>query len=140
MVTDDGGMAITRDHAKTFQVVTLPIGQMYHVAVDDQVPYWIYSNRQDDGTMRGPSNSPVPVTNVPSYAAAAGGCAAAASGAAEVAAAGAAARASRGRPGIGGCESGFTHPGARQPGRRLGVVLRQRGDALRQPDSAARGR
>ena len=33
------------------------------------MPYWIYSNRQDDGTMRGPSNSPVPVANVPSYVA-----------------------------------------------------------------------
>ena len=29
--------------------------QMYHVAIDNRVPYWIYSNRQDDGTMRGPS-------------------------------------------------------------------------------------
>ena len=27
---------------------------MYHVHVDNRVPYWIYSNRQDDGTMRGP--------------------------------------------------------------------------------------
>ena len=34
--------------------VTLPNGQMYHVHVDNRVPYWIYSNRQDDGTMRGP--------------------------------------------------------------------------------------
>ncbi len=31
-----------------------PNGQMYHVHVDNRVPYWIYSNRQDDGTMRGP--------------------------------------------------------------------------------------
>ena len=36
--------------------------------LDRQVPYWIYSNRQDDGTMRGPSDRPVPVPNVPSYA------------------------------------------------------------------------
>jgi hypothetical protein len=41
---------------------------MYHVAFDYRVPYWIYSNRQDDGTMRGASDSPVPVPNVPSYA------------------------------------------------------------------------
>src|SRR5207237_6196037 len=27
------------------------------VHVDNRVPYWIYSNRQDDGTMRGPSTS-----------------------------------------------------------------------------------
>ena len=63
--TGDGGMGITTNHAQSFFSVTLPIGQMYHVAIDNRVPYWIYSNRQDDGTMRGPSNSPVPVTNVP---------------------------------------------------------------------------
>ena len=66
-LTDDAGMSITTDHAKHYRRITLPLGQMYHVAVDTQVPYWIYSNRQDDGTMRGPSNAPVPVSNVPSY-------------------------------------------------------------------------
>ena len=30
---------------------------MYHVATDNQVPYWIYTNMQDDGTMRGPSSA-----------------------------------------------------------------------------------
>jgi photosystem II stability/assembly factor-like uncharacterized protein len=43
------------------------------VAIDDQVPYWIYSNRQDDGTMRGPTNQPVPVPNVPALGRAGGG-------------------------------------------------------------------
>jgi hypothetical protein len=28
---------------------------MYHVAVDNQIPYYFYSNMQDDGNMRGPS-------------------------------------------------------------------------------------
>ncbi len=64
VATGDGGAGITRNHGQSFTQFTLPIGQMYHVAVDDQVPYWIYSNRQDDGTMRGPNNQPVPVTNV----------------------------------------------------------------------------
>ena len=45
VATGDNSMGITRDHAKSFQSVQLPIGQMYHVAVDGQVPYWIYSNR-----------------------------------------------------------------------------------------------
>src|SRR5262249_59558483 len=39
------------------QRIRIPNGQMYHVHVDNRVPYWIYSNRQDDGTMRGPSTS-----------------------------------------------------------------------------------
>ena len=103
-VTGDGGWAFTVDHGKTFTRFTLPVGQMYHVAVDDQVPYWIYSNRQDDGTMRGPSNEPVPVPNVPSY------------------------RRGRGfffggfgngqgawQSGLGGCESGFTLPDPTDP-------------------------
>jgi len=57
VITNDGGLIITQVHGRGFQRVTLPIGQMYHVAVDDQVPYYVYSNMQDDGTMRGPSTS-----------------------------------------------------------------------------------
>jgi photosystem II stability/assembly factor-like uncharacterized protein len=57
-VTGDGGAGITLNHGRSFSSVTLPNGQMYHVAVDNRVPYWMYSNRQDDGTMRGPSSAP----------------------------------------------------------------------------------
>jgi len=53
VITDDAGMIITSVHGRGFHRVTLPIGQMYHVAVDDQVPYYFYSNMQDDGNMRG---------------------------------------------------------------------------------------
>ena len=56
-LTNDGGVLITRTHGRGFQRVSLPIGQMYHVAVDNQVPYEVYSNMQDDGNMRGPSTS-----------------------------------------------------------------------------------
>ena len=48
-------MIITTVHGRGFHRVTLPIGQMYHVAVDNQIPYFFYSNMQDDGNMRGPS-------------------------------------------------------------------------------------
>src|SRR6185503_12373809 len=65
VLTDDGGARINSPTGGTS--VSLPIGQMYHVATDNRMPYWVYSNRQDDGTMRGPSNSPVTVANVPSY-------------------------------------------------------------------------
>ncbi|MGH9417051.1 MAG: WD40/YVTN/BNR-like repeat-containing protein [Terriglobales bacterium] len=51
ILTDDGGASIATG-AGTALHVSLPNGQMYHVASDNQVPYWIYSNRQDDGTMR----------------------------------------------------------------------------------------
>ena len=55
VITDDGGMIITTVHGRGFHHVTLPIGQMYHVDVDNQIPYYFYSNMQDDGNMRGSS-------------------------------------------------------------------------------------
>ena len=51
-LVDDGGANINTRQG--IVRVSLPNGQMYHVHVDNRVPYWIYSNRQDDGTMRGP--------------------------------------------------------------------------------------
>ncbi len=56
-LTNDGGILLTTAHGRGFNRVNLPIGQMYHVAVDNQVPYDVYSNMQDDGNMRGPSTS-----------------------------------------------------------------------------------
>ncbi len=55
IVTDDGGINITTNGGKGFHRVGLPIGQMYHVAVDNQIPFHFYTNMQDAGTMRGPS-------------------------------------------------------------------------------------
>jgi photosystem II stability/assembly factor-like uncharacterized protein len=105
VITDDPGMSITTDHAASYTRITLPIGQMYHVAVDTRVPYWIYSNRQDDGTMRGPSNAPVLVTNVPSYR----------PGGGRRGFGGGFAGASRWEGPLGGCESGFTLPNPVDP-------------------------
>ena len=56
--TGDGGAGITTNHGRSFMQLALPIAQMYHVAVDDQAPYWMYGNRQDNGTFRGPSTLP----------------------------------------------------------------------------------
>jgi photosystem II stability/assembly factor-like uncharacterized protein len=58
VATGDNGVGLTRNHGRTFTQLGLPLGQMYHVAVDDRAPYWLYSNRQDNGTMRGPSTAP----------------------------------------------------------------------------------
>ncbi len=57
MVAHDGGAAITLNRGKTVQQVVPPIAQMYHVAVDNQVPYNVYGNRQDGYSYRGPSNA-----------------------------------------------------------------------------------
>src|SRR5437762_1897234 len=55
VITDDGGLNITTVRGRGFNRVTLPIGQLDHVAVDTQVPYSVYSNMQDGPNMRGPS-------------------------------------------------------------------------------------
>ena len=123
VATGDGGAGITRNHGQSFTQFTLPIGQMYHVAVDDQVPYWIYGNRQDDGTMRGPNNQPVPVPNVvlPGGEGRGGTGGRDRADVADSSSGGAPAGAEGGdgRPGapvnvweagLGGCESGFTLP------------------------------
>ena len=57
-LTDDAGARVSTDHMRSSLSVALPIGQMYHVAVDNRMPYWVYTNRQDNSTMRGPSDVP----------------------------------------------------------------------------------
>jgi photosystem II stability/assembly factor-like uncharacterized protein len=57
-LTDDAGARVTTNHGRSFLSIGIPNGQMYHVSVDQQVPYWILTNRQDNGTMRGPSTAP----------------------------------------------------------------------------------
>ena len=70
IVTGDGGMGIFGSPANPSGTtnVSLPIGQMYRVTVDQRYPYWVYSDRQDDGSMRIASDRPIVPANVPSYA------------------------------------------------------------------------
>src|SRR6202795_3986268 len=56
-VVNDGGVNISVDRGNSWNHVNLPIAQMYHVTVDDQIPYFVYGNRQDGPSWRGPSNS-----------------------------------------------------------------------------------
>src|SRR6516162_5221936 len=90
VITHDGGMNITTSHGRGFNRATFPIGQMYHVAVDNQVPYDFYTNMQDSTTMRGP--------------------------AVQVGFGGFGRSAEPGWDrGMGGCESGFTYPDLTDP-------------------------
>ena len=57
MVGHDGGVSISSNGGESWWRPQLPIAQMYHVAVDDQVPYFVYGNRQDGTTYRVPSNT-----------------------------------------------------------------------------------
>lgn len=77
----DGCLNMTYNGGKTWRNINLPIAQMYHVAVDDRVPYWVYGNRQDAWSYRGPSQY-LGGYNIPLGA----------------------------WHGVGGCESGFAQP------------------------------
>jgi photosystem II stability/assembly factor-like uncharacterized protein len=56
-VAHDGGVSISENRGKSWLKVQLPLAQMYHVTVDNQIPYYVYGNRQDGPSFRGPSNS-----------------------------------------------------------------------------------
>ena len=55
MISDDGGAIITLNRGRTWKRINLPIAQMYHVAVDNQVPYYVYGGCQDGNAFKGPS-------------------------------------------------------------------------------------
>ncbi|HEV8197600.1 MAG TPA: hypothetical protein VGP87_13225 [Gemmatimonadales bacterium] len=57
VVGHDGGISISINRGKTWNQVQLPVAQMYHVTVDNRIPYNVYGNRQDGPSAVGPSNS-----------------------------------------------------------------------------------
>ena len=57
MVGNDQGVSISTNRGKSWHGIQLPIAQMYHVYVDDRIPYYVYGNRQDGTSYGGPSNS-----------------------------------------------------------------------------------
>ena len=57
LVGNDQGVSISTNRGKSWHGIQLPIAQMYHVYVDDRIPYYVYGNRQDGSSYRGPSNS-----------------------------------------------------------------------------------
>jgi photosystem II stability/assembly factor-like uncharacterized protein len=82
MISDDGGAEISTTGGRNWHHVSLPIGQMYHVSVDNRVPYWVYANMQDDDAGRGPAYpQSTPLVDPHEW-----------------------------QEPLGGCESGFTYP------------------------------
>jgi photosystem II stability/assembly factor-like uncharacterized protein len=63
---DNPGVSISVNRGRTWDHIRLPIAQMYHVAVDNQIPYYVYGNRQDGPSNRGPSNSLLARDGIPS--------------------------------------------------------------------------
>lgn len=60
----DGGVYVSLDKGATWSFKgNLPVGQFYHVAVDNANPYRIYGGLQDNGSWVAPSASPGGVSN-----------------------------------------------------------------------------
>jgi photosystem II stability/assembly factor-like uncharacterized protein len=53
----DGGVDVSNDGGETWSAAVLPIGQFYHISVDNRVPFHVAGALQDIGTAQGPSNS-----------------------------------------------------------------------------------
>src|ERR1019366_5014024 len=56
-VANDAGVQISTTRAREWMHVQLPIAQIYHATVDTRIPYYVYGNKQDGPSYRGPSNS-----------------------------------------------------------------------------------
>src|SRR5258708_20336004 len=60
----DGGVYLSLDRGATWLFLqNLPVGQFYHVAVDNVTPYRIYGGLQDNGTWMAPSSAPGGLSN-----------------------------------------------------------------------------
>ena len=56
MIGSDGGVSISTVRGRQWAQTRLPIAQMYHVATDNRIPYFVYGQMQDGSPLRGPSN------------------------------------------------------------------------------------
>ena len=53
---NDGGIAISRDRGRSWQFdEKLPLGQFYHINVDNEIPYNVMGGLQDNGSWHGPA-------------------------------------------------------------------------------------
>lgn len=58
MIGNDLGVMITHTRGRGGWIrLRLPVAQVYHVATDTRVPYFVYGQMQDYSSLRGPSNS-----------------------------------------------------------------------------------
>jgi hypothetical protein len=53
---NDGGIGISRDKGKNWEFdEKIPVGQFYHINVDNETPYNVMGGMQDNGSWRGPA-------------------------------------------------------------------------------------
>jgi photosystem II stability/assembly factor-like uncharacterized protein len=74
MIGNDLGILISTTRGREWSALRLPIGQIYHVTTDNRIPYYVYGQMQDDGSMRGPSNVPGSFGIVPAQWTSTAGC------------------------------------------------------------------
>ncbi len=55
--SNDGGVDISLNGGETWFAPALPLGQFYHVSVDNRIPFHVAGTQQDIGTAQGPSRS-----------------------------------------------------------------------------------
>jgi photosystem II stability/assembly factor-like uncharacterized protein len=64
LIGTDGGVYESFDRGKSVRFFgNLPLGQFYHVTVDDQDPYRVYGGLQDNSSWYGPSRKPGGIAN-----------------------------------------------------------------------------
>ena len=66
LVANDRYVNISTNHGTSWFHVSLPNAQINRVAVDRRNPYYVYGSRQDGPSYRGPSNSLIESSGVPS--------------------------------------------------------------------------
>jgi photosystem II stability/assembly factor-like uncharacterized protein len=59
VVGSDCCVSVSVNRGQSWLQSNLPVAQMYHVTVDNQIPYYVLGNRQDGPSARGPSNSKI---------------------------------------------------------------------------------
>lgn len=53
---NDGGISVSRDRGRSWQFdEKLPLGQFYHINVDNEIPYNVMGGLQDNGSWHGPA-------------------------------------------------------------------------------------
>ena len=53
---NDGGIGITHDRGKNWTFdEKIPVGQFYHINVDNEIPYNVMGGMQDNGSWLGPA-------------------------------------------------------------------------------------
>lgn len=57
IVASDAGVSVSRDGGATWTRAPMPIGQFYHLTVDNRTPYRVLGTLQDFGTASGPSRT-----------------------------------------------------------------------------------